>query len=371
MKNKLMMGIIFGNTHDDLLKELTEQRAISSLPFGGRYRLIDFSLSNLVGADVERVAVLTNSNYKSLMDHVGSGKSWDLARKYGGLYIMPPYASTGAGSNADKISAIHGIVGFLHHSSEEYVALCDGDVISNIDMKDMLAQHIDTGADITIAYCNGEAPKGENDVLGLTVAAGGKITEAAVAQRYAKCDYSLDVVIMKKALLIDLVEDAMSRNRKSYERDILLEACKTHAVYGYKVNSYTAVVDGMQTYVKASMDLLDKKVRTELFAKNHPVYTKIRNEMPAKYGLESKVSNSLVADGCIIEGTVENSILFRGVKVGKGSVVKDCVLMQSTQVGEGVSLEHVCTDKNVKICDRRTLVGTPAYTVFIRKGSEV
>ena len=341
------------------------------MPFGGRYRLIDFSLSNLVGADVERVAVLTNSNYKSLMDHVGSGKSWDLARKHGGLYIMPPYASTGAGSNSDKISSIHGIVGFLHHSSEEYVALCDGDVISNIDMKDMLAQHIDTGADITIAYCNGEAPKGENDVLGLTVAADGKITEAAVAQRYAKCDYSLDVVIMKKALLIDLVEDAMSRNRKSYERDILLEACKTHAVYGYKVDSYTAVVDGMQTYVKASMDLLDKKVRTELFAQNHPVYTKIRNEMPAKYGLESKVSNSLVADGCIIEGTVENSILFRGVKVGKGSVVKDCVLMQSTKVGEGVSLEHVCTDKNVKICDRRTLVGTPAYTVFIRKGSEV
>ncbi|MBQ2704626.1 MAG: glucose-1-phosphate adenylyltransferase subunit GlgD [Clostridia bacterium] len=371
MKNKMMMGIIFGNTHDDLLKELTEQRAISSLPFGGRYRLIDFSLSNLVGADVERVAVLTNSNYKSLMDHVGSGKAWDLARKHGGLYIMPPYASNGAGANTDKVSSLHGILGFLHHSDEQYVALCDGDVISTIKMKDMLATHIEKGADITIAYCNGEAPKGENDVLGFTVDGDGKITEAAVAQRYAVCDYSLDVVIMKKELLIQLVEDAMSRNRKSYERDILLEACKTHNVYGYKVEGYTAVIDGMQNYVKANMDLLDKKVRDDLFGQKRPVYTKIRNEMPAKYGLDSKVSNSLVADGCIIEGTVENSILFRGVKVGKDSIVKNCILMQSTDVGDGVSLDHVCTDKNVKICDRRTLVGTPAYTVFIRKGSEV
>ncbi len=371
MKNKMMMGIIFGNTHDDLLKELTEQRAISSLPFGGRYRLIDFSLSNLVGADVERVAVLTNSNYKSLMDHVGSGKSWDLARKHGGLYIMPPYASTGAGANTDKVSSLHGILGFLHHSDEQYVAICDGDVVSNINMKDMFATHIEKGADITIAYCNGEAPKGENDVLSFTFDGEGKITEAAVAQRYAECDYSLDIVIMKKELLIQLVEDAMSRNRKSYERDILLEACKTHNVYGYKVEGYSAVIDGMHNYVKASMDLLDKKVRDDLFGQKRPVYTKIRNEMPAKYGLDSKVSNSLVADGCIIEGTVENSILFRGVKVGKDSVVKNCILMQSTDVGEGVSLEHVCTDKNVKICDRRTLVGTPAYTVFIRKGSEV
>lgn len=371
MKSKRMLGIIFGNTHDDLLKELTEQRAISSLPFGGRYRLIDFNLSNLVEADVERVAVLTNNNYKSLMDHVGSGKAWDLARKHGGLFIMPPYASTGAGSNADKVSAIHGILGFLRHSHEQYVAICDGDVICNIDMKDMLAQHIEKEADITIAYCNGEAPKGENDVLGFAIDGNGKITEAAVAQRYAKCDYSLDIVIMKKELLISLVEDAMSRNCKSYERDILLESCKTLAVYGYKVEGFSVVIDGMQNYVNANMALLDKQVRTQLFAHNHPVYTKIRNEMPAKYGLESKVSNSLIADGCIIEGEVENSILFRGVKVGKGTVVKNCILMQSTQVGDGVMLDHVCTDKNVTVCDRRTLVGTPAYTVFIRKGSEV
>ncbi len=371
MKSKRMLGILFGNTHDNLLKELTEVRAISSMPFGGRYRLIDFALSNLVDADVESVAVLTNSNYKSLMDHVGSGKAWDLARKHGGLFIMPPYASTGAGSNADKVSALSGIMGYLNHSREEYVAICDGDVVCNIDMKDMLAQHVDTNADITIAYCHGEAPKGENDVLGFKVEEDGKITEASVAQRYAVCDYSLDIVIMRKDLLTSLVEDAMARNRKSYELDILLESCKTLNVYGYKVDGFVAVIDGMQNYVKANMALLEKKVRNQLFAQNHPVYTKVRNEMPARYGLESKVSNSLIADGCIIEGEVENSILFRGVKVGKGTVVKNCILMQSTKVGEGVYLEHVCTDKNVKVCDRRTLVGTPAYTVFIRKGSEV
>ncbi len=371
MKHKNMMGIIFGNTNDDLLKELTELRAISSLPFGGRYRLIDFTLSNLVDADVERVAVLTNNNYKSLMDHLGSGKPWDLARKHGGVYVMPPFNTSGTGTNSDKIHAVHAIKGFLGHANEKYVALCDGDVISNIDMKDMLRHHIETEADITIAYCNGSAPKGADDVLALTVNESGKVTDASLAQRFAECDYSLDITIMSKELLINLIENAVSRNHTSFERDILLSSCNELNVYGYKVDSYTAVIDGMQNYIKANMDLLDKEVRKTLFASNHPVYTKIRNEMPVKYGLESKVSNSLIAEGCTIEGTVENSILFRGVKVGKGSVVRNCILMQSTKVGDGVDLDRVCTDKNVKICDRRTLSGTEMYTVYIRKNSVV
>lgn len=371
MKSNKLMGIVFGNTHDELLKELTERRAISSLPFGGRYRLIDFTLSNLVNADVSRVAVVTKSNYQSLMDHLGSGKAWDLARRNGGLCIMPPYSHAGAGLNADKIQAIGSIRAFLEHSEEEFVIICDGDVVSNIDVKDMFANHLENQADITIAYKHGAAPKGENDILAFEIGENGRILDAMLAERYTECDFSLDFAILRKDLLMELVDKAIARSLSSIARDIIVRGCKDLRMFGYKVTNYSAVIDGMNSYIKANMDLLDSRVRSELFVKKRPVLTKIRNEMPTKYGLNSNVSNSMIADGCIIEGEVINSVLFRGVKVGKGSVVKDCVLMQATEVGEGVSLSHVCSDKNVVIRDRRTLSGTDCYTVFLRKDSTV
>jgi glucose-1-phosphate adenylyltransferase len=371
MKSNNMMGVVFGNTHDALLGDMTKYRAISSLPFGGRYRLIDFSLSNLVNADVTRVAVVTDSNYKSLMDHLGSGKSWDLARRHGGLYIMPPYIQSDTGRNADKIHALNSIIGFLEHNDEEYVVLCDGDTVSNINLKEMLSKHIESGAEITAAYTHGAAPAGENDVLGFTVNASGRITDAVIAQSGTVCNYSLDIAIVRKDVLIRIVEDATAHGYASIARDIFVRGINDLDIYGYKVDSYAAVIDSMQAYVKANMDLLKRDVRNSLTACSRPIFTKVKNDMPAKYGLDAKVKNSLIADGCIIEGEVENSVLFRGVKVGKGTVVKNCILMQGTSAGKNASLEYVCTDKNVTISDERTLSGTESYTVYIRKGSTV
>ncbi len=371
MKSNRMMGIVFGNTNDKLLGDMTNERAISSIPFGGRYRIIDFTLSNLVNADVTRVAVITDTNYKSLMDHLGSGKSWDLARRHGGLYIMPPYGHSDTGRNADRIHAVQSIIGFLNHHDEEYVALCDGDTLSNINLKEMLAQHIESGAEMTIAYHNGAAPRGEGDVLKLSVGNDEKITDAVIAQAGEQCNYALSIAIARKDVLIRIVEEAASRGYSNFAADIIMRGINTLDIHGYEVDTYAVIIDSMPTYIKANMDLLNRKVRNELLDPNRPVYTKVKNDMPAKYGLEAKVKNSLIADGCIIDGEVENSVLFRGVKVGKGTVVKNCILMQGTECGDNVKLEYVCTDKNVSISDTRTLSGTENYTVYIRKNSKV
>ncbi len=371
MKSKKLMGVVFGNTHDRLLGEMTEKRAISSLPFGGRYRLIDFSLSNLVNADISRVAVVTKTNYKSLMDHVESGKSWDLARKHGGLVIIPPNSLALAGLNETKVRSLSAILDFIDHSPEEYILLCDGDVVSNIDIKAMFKKHTENNADITIAYKHGAAPNGEGDVMNFCVEPDGKITEITLASKHTECDFSLDIIIMSKKLLRSLVENAVSHNYSSFTADVLQPCVNTLNMYGYKVESSAFVIDSIRSYIDANMELLKPEVRKELFNKERQVYTKVRSEMPAKYGLDSYVENSLISDGCIIEGRVENSILFRGVKVGKGSVVRNCILMQSTEVGENSTLDNVCTDKSVKIGNGRTLSGSEIYTVYIRKGGEV
>lgn len=371
MKINKLMGIVFGNTNDELLGEMTERRAISSIPFGGRYRLIDFTLSNLVQADVSRVAVVTRSNYKSLMDHIESGKSWDLARKNGGLYVIPPNSYADSGLNESKIRSVAAILDFIDHAAEEYVALCDGDTVSNFDLKDMFRQHLDSGADITIAYKHGIAPTGHRDVMAFDIADSGRIKDITLTPAGIECDFSLDVIVLSKSLLRTLIENAVSRNYTSLSADVFQREVANYVICGYNVTGYAEIIDSLQTYISANMKLLDSNVRHDLFRGKHQVYTKVRNEMPAKYGLDSSVSNSLISDGCIIEGTVINSVLFRGVKVGKGSVVRNCVLMQSTDVGDSVTLDYVCTDKNVKITPGRTLSGSEMYTVYIRKGSVV
>ena len=371
MIHNKMMGVVFGNTNDALLGEMTELRAISSLPFGGRYRLIDFALSNLIHADVSRVAVLTRANYRSLMDHLESGKSWDLARQNGGLTIVPPNSYADSGLNDSKIRSLASLLEYIKRSAADYIVLYNGDVVCNIDLKDMLRRHIEAEADISIAYTHGKAPNGDHNILRLEVEPEGGIRSISLAEKHAVCDYSLGILILSSSLLRTLILEAMSKNYVNLEADVILRKVQELKMIGYRVDTFAEVIDSIRHYIDANMALLTPSVHKELFRKDRTVYTKVRNEMPAKYGLESRVSNSLISDGCIIEGQVENSILFRGVKVGKGSVVRNCILMQSTEVGSGVSLDYVCADKNVVIGDSRTLSGSDSYTVYIRKGSEV
>ena len=366
MRANNVLGLVFSNNFDNYLNELTSMRSMGSVPYGGRYRLIDFNLSVMVNSGMGKVGISTKSNYQSLMDHVGNGRAWDLSRKNGGLYILPPFNSANTGLYSGRIEAVAGVMNFLQYSDEEYVLLCDCNALYNFDLTKMFAFHEEKGADITIAYVNGETPEiSELAILG--VEEDGKVNSVSRRLKDGVENYSINIVLMRKSLLERLINEATSLGFHSFTDDILKRNVSKLKIYGYEVTGFVKLLDSMQSYFEANMALLDKETRNALF-RSHPVYTKVKDDVPAIYGLGSEVTNSLVADGCVIEGKVENSILFRGVHVGKDAVIKNCVLMQNTYIGDDVSLNCVVADKNVVIKPNKVLSGDEKFPVYIGKG---
>jgi len=372
MTGNELLGILFANTHDSLIHDMTQHRAMGSVPFGGRYRMIDFALSNLVNAGASKVGVVTNEHYSSLMDHLGSGKPWDLSRKIGGLYLLPPFGSASKLYGSRHFGGLQGNMEFIDRSSQAYVAMCDADVALNLDMQELIDRHEESGADITMVCRRGPCPMGKDDMLIVKKGRAGRVSEIRIAPAAGEdCLYALDIFLLRRELLLNLLRDAIARGCESFSRDILMRGVKELRIYAHEHKGFTAVIDGMATYLGANMALLDKANRDSLFDPARPVFTKIYDEVPATYGLSAVVSQTLVADGCHIEGDVRRSVLFRGVSVGKGASVQGCVLMPGTTVGEGVRLENVVTDKNVHIRPGRTLIGYETYPVFIAKGVTV
>lgn len=371
MRGNNVLGIIFSNMHDGAIRELTENRTMGSVPFGGRYRLIDFPLSSMTNSGVTKVGVVTKSNYRSLMDHLGSGKAWDLSRKREGLIILPPYGS-GNALYENRVDALSGIQDFLRASNEEYVFLCDCDVVCSIDVEEVVEYHIAHSADITMVYRHGPLPEKRPKNLVLNTEEDGRVTEMMIDPRIeGACDFGLGMYVMRRDFLERVVSNAVSRNRKNFEQDILQANLANLRVYGYAFQSFTGIINSMNQYFQANMELLRGDVRRVLFDPNRPIYTKVRDDMPARYGLGAGVSNSLVADGCVIDGEVENCILFRGVHIAKGAHVSDSIIMQSSEIGARCSLSHVIIDKNVVIKPERKLMGFDSYPVYIGKGSVV
>ncbi|MDR1564557.1 MAG: glucose-1-phosphate adenylyltransferase subunit GlgD [Oscillospiraceae bacterium] len=368
MRGNKILGIIFSHTQDDKLRELTDVRTTGSVPYGGRYRLIDFALSSMVNSGIEKVGVITKSNYQSLLDHLGSGKSWGLSRKNSGLFILPPFGR-GNVLHESKVEALCNNAKFISHSLEDYVVLSDSDVIYSLDVQKVVDQHIAKGADITAVYKEGAAPEQLGASLMFNFNEEGNAESVLIdSQCQGTCNYGLHIYVMHKEFLLSAVKEAYGHNRLNFSRDIIAAEVAKGNVYGYKYTGYSAVIGSMKQYFDASMDLMKPEIRAELFGSN-PVYTKIRDEMPAVYGLGSEVENSLIADGCQINGYVENSILFRGVTVGAGAVVRNCIVMQDTSIGENTKLNYVVVDKDNSIGAEREFAGEESYPVYIRKGS--
>ena len=364
------VGVIFSNVHDENIPELSRHRTMASIPYGGRYRLIDFTLSNFVNAGITTVGVVTKYNYQSLLDHLGSGKDWDLARKDGGIILLPPYSDETDAPYTNRLEALKGITGFLTHRNEDYVVISDCDGIAHIDISSVIAYHEEKGADITMVYHEKEGPVDSGYFVTLTPAEGGRITGLKINPKLkakSKSNVYINIMVLNREFLINIIQDAVTRGLSSFGRDILSKNVDTLKIYGYNFKGYYAGVDSLQKYYQHSMELLQKDVRDELFGARD-IYTKVRDSAPSKYADGAQVKNSLISDGCEIEGTVENCILFRGVKVGKGSVVKNSIIMQDTVIGTGVQLDCVITDKNVVIRDRRHLAGCEELPYFIAKG---
>lgn len=368
-----VLGFVFANMHDTTLGDMTKNRTMGSVMFGGRYRLIDFPLSNMVNSGISEVGVITKSNYQSLLDHLGSAREWDLARKKGGLYILPPFGNVESTLYRGRIEALYGAMSFIKHSRAKYVILSDCDVVTNIDYKPIVAAHIESGADITaVAHTGVYSSDDIKTSTVFNVDADKNVTSVLINPDISgTCTTSLNVFVMSMDFLIETVNDAMARGNVSFERNILQEKCRELKIKIYEYDNYFSKLNSPESYFKSNMALLEPENARKLFVPKRSIYTKVSDNAPVKYDLDSKVSNSLVADGCIIEGEVENSVLFRGVKVGKGAKVKNCILMQGTVVGDNAELNYLITDKNVSICENHILTSSPQYPMYVGKGASV
>lgn len=366
------LGIIFSNIHDTYLGELTKQRTLASLPFGGRYRLIDFVLSNMVNSNIIEVGVIAKYNYQSLMDHLSTVSNWDLDRKNGGLFILPPFGMGQSSVYGSKIDALFGALGFIKSSNNDYVIMSDTNVICNINYDDALQSHVKSGADVTV-IANHEVGKGKSHDFVCT-AEKGLVTDVQLNSSCSKSDFcGMGMFIMEKELLIKAITNAIAHGYTHFERDFLQKQfMKGSLKIGiYEFDKIVLRNRDIPSYFQNNMRLLDEKVRSDIFSKQSPIYTKVRDDVPTHYGDESSVGDSLIANGCKIEGRVENSILFRDVIIERGAVVKNSIIMQGTVIETGTKLDYAIIDKDCRITTARSLVGADVAPVIIHKGEVV
>ena len=368
---KDVMGVVYTGENDARLRELTVTRAIAAMPVAGRFRVIDFLVSSMVNGGMKNIGVIMQKNYHSLMDHLGSGKEWDLHGKNDGLHILPPFLTReNVGLYPGLLDAPRSNNNYLIRSKQETLVLSNSNIIYNAHLDELVNYYKDTGADITLMYTKDPAMKRDEYGTYLTVDKSGNVTDIEVQPTHPTYDCTyMQVFVIKRELLIDLVDKAVAHGLHSMDKDILLRMVqdKSAKINAYEYKGKCWQIDSVQAYFSFSMEILDPKLRKGLFRDDLPVYTKVRDEMPAYYGDNAVAINSLMADGCQIDGTVENSILFRGVKIGPNAHVKNCIIMQDGQVHEGAYIENCILDKQAIIKRNARLIGPSAYPIVIGK----
>jgi len=372
------LGIIFPNSYDALVPELVSERLMASIPFASRYRLVDFVLSSMANSGIDNVSLVVRKNYHSLMDHLGNGREWDLTRKNGGLNLVPPFSNRETKVYSGRVDALSSMIPFLQRQREKYVVMSDANLAFNFDFKALLDAHIASGADVTAVYARMPIPADlleldsvtdtlyytfdliEDRVAGIEVNSKDKGVE----------NVSMNIYVCEREVLIRQISEAYLNGAIYYERDILKNSLDKLDVRGFQFDGYVANITSLRSYFEQSMKMLDEANVDALFGPS-PIYTKIRDDNPTRYLNGCRVKNVMSADGCVIEGEAENCILFRGVRIGKGAKVKNCVLMQDTVVEEGAVMEYVITDKSVLISRDKELKGTDTYPVYIEKHKKV
>ena len=376
--NKKALGIIFPNSYDNWVPELVNVRLMASIPFASRYRMVDFVLSSMANSGIDNISVIVKKNYHSLMDHLGSGREWDLVRKNGGLNIFPPFMESDSRTYLGRAGALANTLDFLRSQKEKYVVMTDSNIAVNFDFAKMIDAHVESGADITVAYNEQELPANflyheanDRDHYYTLNINNGRVEKILInAKDKGVQNFSMNMYVIDRELLINLINEASLRGNEYFERDVLIPQLNKLNVQAYKYDGYLARITGMKSYFDENMKLLDDYNIDGLFEGN-PVYTKIRDDNPTRYIDGAKVKNTMAADGCVIEGEVENCVLFRGVKIAKGAVVKNCVLMQDTVVEAGANVEYTITDKNVVISAGKELKGNDSFPVYIPKFHKV
>ena len=366
-----VMGVIF--TNDATMGELTHKRTSGSIPFGGRYRQVDFALSNLSCAGIRHVGIISRHSYKSLMNHIGDGEEWGLELEEGGLEFLTPYAQSTIGTYRGKLESLNNAMDFLAYGEDEYVVMTDSAVLSNIDLVDVLNSHVASGKDVTVVAKAGIA-NGEKQ-LDLALKVENSEVSDMVVNYVADKDYlaSMDIFVANKQWLIKQVKEMIARDKFHMDRDLVLGGWQ-HGVVSVNVYEFQGVAmfnESVEEYFHNSLSLIKKDVRDDIFNGCHPVYTKVRDRVPTYYGEDCEIENCLIADGCMLDGEVEDSILFREVTIGKGAEVENCILMNDAVVGEGAELKYVILDKNVTVTPGAKVIGTKKNPIIIKRGETV
>jgi len=366
------VGIILAGGVDNKLKELTEVRASSAMPVGSCYRAIDFSLSNMSNSGVNKVAVITQYNTRSLQDHLNTSKWWDFGSKQGGMFVFTPFLSR---ENSfwfrGTADSIYQNISFLQRSNEPYVLITSGDGIYKMDYNDIIDFHVDKDADITI-LCK---DLGGMDVVNFGVVKmddEGKVIEFEEKPLEAfSSTISLGIYLMRRELLIELLETIVPQGRYELVRDIIMRYRKRLKIYGCMYDGYWAAINSIESYYNINMDFLRKDVRDTLFAQEPYIETKSKDEPPAKYNAGSEVRNCLVGSGSIIDGLVENSVLFRRVHIGEKAQVRNSIIMEGCSIGHGCIVDHTILDKDVTLSGNLIIKGGPGNPKIIKKGASL
>ena len=368
-----VMGIIF--TNDASLGELTDKRTMASLPFGGRYRQVDWALSNLTCAGVRHIGIISRHSYHSLMNHIGDGEEWGLELAEGGLEFLTPYAQSTVGTYRGKLESLKNAMDFLRFGSDpdELVVLTDSAILSNIDLRKVIDAHVASGKDITVVtkagVCNGEK------LIDLAVKVEDGEIQDMVVDFAADSEYlaSMDIFVMNKQWLIKNVTEMIARDKFHMDRDLVLGGWNRGVitVNVYEFDGIAMYNESVEEYYANTMSLISKKVRQDIFNGAHPIYTKVRDRVPTYYGEECEVENCIVADGCILEGEAKNCVLFREVTIGKDAEVEDCILFNNAAIGEGAELKYVILDKDVTVTPGAKIIGTKNCPIVVKRGETV
>ncbi len=359
------LGLILADHDRVTLGELSQPRALAAIPFAGRYRIIDFMLSNMVNSGIKSIGVLTTYKYRSLMDHLGTGSSWDLDRMQQGLSILPPFLTSGAYQmNSYDLT---GLLDFLDHNRKKYVVISNPNVVMNVNLAEFVSAHVNNDADITIMY-NRDSNKYGSPNFALDLDRG-ILKDILLDQNPPKTQRSsLGVLVMERKILQNVVSEAVARGTSGFSIEKLLKMHNSLKIRGFEYRDYALRINSVATYFSSSMRLLEPEVMDQLFDSERPIYTKVKNESPAHYGSNNNVANSMLSDGCKIFGSVQSSVLFRSVEIGSHAKVQNCIIFQNSVIGEGAELINVIVDKNTTIRPGVKLQGQPDYPVVIGKG---
>ena len=370
-------GIIFSNLNQDTISELTTDRTLAAIPFGCRYRFVDFCLSNLINVNISNICIVANYNYRSLIDHIGSGKDWDMARRTGGIQMIAPFQTSHTSDsklNCTHLEALCNMKDYILEFKEDYVIIMDTDQVVNIDLSAVVDSHEATGADITMVTTKIREDFSSRNRRIMAKTENGKITRILTSKTYTDRapEMCINTFVMRTPYLVNLLNSAEDKNLTSLT-DHLLNTYEHANYFTYCYDGYVASITDFQEYYQASMELTssDEAKESLLWRKDAPIYTKVHNSAPTMYSADAVVRDSMIADDCVIEGTVINSILSRNVRVAKGAVVKNSVLYWGTTVGKGASLNCVVTDKDVYITDGVSLSGNKNLPIYIEKKRKV